>query len=88
MISILTRLFSNIMFALLTGNCLLMPLETIRKTKNIQHSDELLITSIELVLLPPGVPPPFFCALVNRSNSAAASDRTDALSEIIKKSIK
>ena len=61
-----------------------MPFETIRKTKS-QHSDELLITSIELALLPPGVPPPFFCALVNRSNSAAASDRTEALSVIVEK---
>ena len=62
-----------------------MPFETIRKTKS-QHSDELfLLSSIELALLPPGVPPPFFCALVNRSNSAAASDRTEALSVIVEK---
>ena len=39
------------------------------------------------VLLPPpgAVPPPFFCALVNLSNSAAASDLTAALSKMAEK---
>ena len=49
-----------------------------------QHSEELFMPSIELVPLPPEELT-FFCALVKRSNSAAASDLTAALS--VKKNI-
>ena len=41
---------------------------------------------LPVLLPPPGVvPPPFFCALVNLSNSAAASDLTAALSKMVEK---